>query len=106
MIGAQVIIAGTAKVDMPRLALFSALMFALPSLRNVACVAPIGSAFDFYGFFWVEFVAFMGLVVFGIKMYFDSLPPPPKDPEPAAAPASASAMSSPKVAPAPEEKKP
>ena len=47
--------------------------FSPASLLQVACPAPIGSAYDFYGFFWVEFVSFMGIVAMGFQMYFDAL---------------------------------
>jgi hypothetical protein len=55
----------------------------MPNLRNAACSAPIGSAFDFFGFFWVHVNVFacifvllvnfsvLGFGFFGLVMMWD-----------------------------------
>jgi hypothetical protein len=42
------------KVVVGAIAFYTALLFALPSLRNSTTTAPIGCAFDYWAFFWSE----------------------------------------------------
>jgi hypothetical protein len=49
-------------------ALFSALIFALPSFRNSMPLAPpFGSLSDWISFFWAECLAVLGLIIIGMK---------------------------------------
>ena len=60
----------------PILGFLGAMVFAMPALRNSACLAPVGSRYDFLGFFWAEAIALLALFICCVRMYFDSVPTP------------------------------
>ena len=59
------------KVEMVMCTMFSSLLFALPALRNSQPgVPPIGAIIDYFGFFWAQFLAAVGLITLTLIWVF------------------------------------
>jgi hypothetical protein len=68
------VFAARIKVNSSLIAMFVALIFAMPSLRDSATISPFGSRFDFLGFFWAELTALLGCALLSFKYFVDEEP--------------------------------
>lgn len=66
--GISILLSHYSQAEFANVAVFSGLIFALPSFRNSMPLAPpFGSLCDWISFFWAESFAVLGLIIMGVK---------------------------------------